>query len=522
MKNKKILFIALLAAGFSACEPEFEHELTNADYTSGEADFSSYVAIGNSLTAGYMDGTVSRVGQTYSYPNLLAQQFSLAGGGTFTQPSYADDVNNLGGLLLGGNPITATRLVLDATAGAPEPITGTPTIEVSSLQTTAFHNAGVPGAKSFHLLLPGYGNVAGVATGTANPYFVRTATSASATVLGDAMSLNPTFFTNWIGSNDVLAYALSGGTGTNQSGNMNPATYGANDITDPTYFAGVYSNIMNTLTANGAKGVVMTIPNVTSIPFFTTVPYNPLTASVIGQGDEAVGVATINQLNTLYGGIKQVLTALGEGNRINLLSTTAPNPLLIKDETLTNYQVQLTAALTSTFGPQTAAFIGATFGQARQATANDLILLTTRTVIGTTPTGAPAPFDKYGITYPLQDQHLLIPSEIASLNTATASFNASIKQIAASKNIAVADMNAILNQLVTGLPFEDGQVYNAAYFSTARANTTVFSLDGVHPNARGYALIASEIIKVINSYYHAKLPLVNPAYYPGATIVTSN
>ena len=57
------------------------------------------------LTAGYMDGTVSRVGQTNSYPNLLAQQFALVGGGAFDQPSYADDVNNLGGLTLGGNPI---------------------------------------------------------------------------------------------------------------------------------------------------------------------------------------------------------------------------------------------------------------------------------------------------------------------------------------------------------------------------------------------------------------------------------
>lgn len=521
MKNKKILFIALLAAGFTACQPEFENELTNADYSAGEADFSSYVAIGNSLTAGYMDSSVSRVGQGYSYPNLLAQQFALVGGGEFTQPSYAEDVNNLGGIA--GLPGFGNRLVLNATTSSPEPIAGTSTVTLTA-QAKAFHNAGVPGAKSFHLLLPGYGNAAGLATGTANPYFVRTATSASATVLGDAMSLNPTFFTNWIGSNDVLAYATSGGIGVDQAGNMNPATYGSNDITDPTYFAGVYNSIMTTLTANGAKGVVMTIPNVTSIPFFTTVPYNPLTASALGKGNEAVGLATIQQLNTsLYGPMKQILTLLGQGDRINLLSTTDPNPLLIKDETLANVQAQLTLAFGT--NPQTAPYatqLGAIYGQVRQATANDLVLLTTRAVIASEATGIPAPFNVYGVTYPLQDQHLLIPAEIASINTATAAFNASIKQIAASKNIAVADMNAILNQLVTGLQFEDGQVYTAAYFSTARANTTVFSLDGVHPNARGYALIANEVIKVINNYYHAKLPQVNPAYYPGATIVTSN
>lgn len=517
MKNKKILFIALLAAGFVACEPEFENEVSDADFSAGDADFTTYVAIGNSLTAGYMDGTVSRVGQSYSYPNLLAQKFAVVGGGAFTQPSFEDDANNLGGLLLGGNTIAGTRLIIDATAGGPENIAGTPTIEVSNLQQKAYNNTGVPGAKSFHLLVPGYGNVAGVATGQANPYFVRTATSASATVLGDAMSLHPTFFTNWIGSNDVLAYALAGGTGVDQTGNMNPATYGSSDITDPTYFAGVYSTIINTLTSEGAKGVVSTIPNITAIPFFTTVPYAPLTAETLG------GAANITTLNTsLYGPLKQALTAFGQGDRISLLTDTGANALLIKDETLTNLQAQLTAAFTPAVGAPTAAFIGATYGQARQATAADLVLLTTRTVIGTAPAGVPAPFNVYGVTYPLQDQHILIPTEITSVNTATASYNESIKAIAASKNLAVADMNMIMNQLIEGLRNDDGQIYTADYFSTSSVNTVLFSLDGVHPNARGYALVANEILKVINEYYHAKLPLIVAGYYPGATVLPSN
>ena len=34
---------------------------------------------------------------------------------------------------------------------------------------------GVPGAKSYHLLFNGYGNIANLATKTANPYFVRMA-----------------------------------------------------------------------------------------------------------------------------------------------------------------------------------------------------------------------------------------------------------------------------------------------------------------------------------------------------------
>ena len=394
MKNK-FIYLSILVAGLVSCEPEFENEV-NANYTAGEADFSSYVAVGNSLTAGYMDGTVSRVGQTYSFPNLLSQQFALVGGGAFTQPSYEEDVNNLGGI--SGLPGFNNRLVINASVSAPQPIAGTSTITLTP-QATAYNNMGVPGAKSFHLLAPGYGNPAGLALGQANPYYVRHATSTTSTVLGDAVSKNPTFFTNWIGANDVLSYATTGGIGVDRTGNPDATQYGSNDITDPTLFAGVYSTIVDQLTANGAKGVVATIPSVTSIPFFTTVPYNPLTASTLGGGSVPTGEATINALNAqLYGPLKQALTVFGAGSRINLLSTTGGNPLLIKDETLTDLSAQLTLAFTPSLGAQTAAFYGSIFGQARQATADDLVLLTTSGVIGSAPAGIPAPLDKYGIT----------------------------------------------------------------------------------------------------------------------------
>lgn len=526
MKNK-FIYLAVLAVVFAGCEPEFENEVTNGSYSAGEADFSSYVAIGNSLTAGYMDGTVSRVAQNYSFPNILSQQFALVGGGQFTQPSYEDDMNNTGGFLLGTTKISDTRLVINTSTGGPEPIKGGPTANVTNMTATAYNNMGVPGAKSFHFLAQGYGNIAGVAAGQANPYFVRHATTPSATVLGDAMVKNPTFFTNWVGDMDVLAFATSGGVGIDQTGNTNPATYGPNDITDPQVFAGVYTMITNTLTTNpNTKGVCATIPNVTAIPYFTTVPYNPLTAAALGQGNVQAGEAAIQQVNAqLYGPLKQILTLFGQGDRIVLFSPTAANPVLIVDESLTDMSAQITgAALTNPQLAPLAPYLGATFGRARHATAADLVLLTTRTAIGTAPEagGIPGLFDKYGVTYPLQDRHLLVPSEITLIKNATTNFNNTIKAIAASKNLAVADMNAVLDQLVTGLRTSDGQIYKAGYFSPATASTVVFSLDGVHPNARGYAIVANEFIKVINSHYKARLPFVIPGEYPGATILTSN
>ena len=533
MKNKFII-VAALAIGFASCEPEFDKEVT-ADYTSGDANFSSYVAVGNSLTAGYMDGTVSRSSQSNSYPSLLARQFALVGGGEFTQPSYADDVNNLGGLTLGGLPIASTRLVIDASQSRPEAITGTSTIEVSALQAKAYNNMGVPGAKSFHLIAPNYGNLAGVALGTANPYFVRHATSPSAFVLGDAMLKAPTFFTNWIGSNDVLAYATNGGAqsnGTsaaadhNLTGNFNPATYGGNDITNSTVFASVYSTIINTLTSNGAKGVVCTIPSVTSIPYFTTVPYAPLSPTALG------GSANINALNAqLYGPLDGIFTAYGEPNRVNPLSATSANPILINDVDAINRSAEITAILTPTLGAPTATAFGMVFGRARQATAADLVVLPASSVIGTVNTSSPSTsININGVTYPMANKWVLTANEKAKVAAATTAYNATIVSIANSKNttagytvIAIADMNAILAQLVTSIKTENGSIYTANYFSgSATEGAVLFSLDGVHPNARGYAVIANEIIKVINRDFKARLPLHNATYFPGINIVPSN
>jgi lysophospholipase L1-like esterase len=511
MKNK-FIYLAIIAAGFASCEPEFENSV-DANYTAGDADFTTYVAVGNSLTAGYMDGTVYRVGQTYSFPNLLAQQFALVGGGEFTQPSYAEDVNNLGGI----QGLAATRLVIDASQGRPENIAGTSTITLTP-QATAYNNMGVPGAKSFHLTFPGYGAL--------NPYFARHATSPTATVLGDAMSKNPTFFTNWIGANDVLAYATNGGAQSdgvtpaadhNLTGNLNPATYGMNDITNSNVFASVYSTIVTTLTSGGAKGVVATIPSVTSIPYFTTVPYNALPAEATSTNATAIG---------LY----QFL-AVATGGRIAPLNTAAgsKNPVLIKDADLTNISATIEFYAANSGNPllvSNAAALGAIFGQARHATANDLVVLRASSVIGVEPNPTDPmanPFDVPGVTLPLANMYVLTANEKAKVANATASYNAAIVSIAASNNIAVADMNAIMNQLVGGLRIETGQLYTANYFSGSTTEGTVlFSLDGVHPNARGYAVIANEIIKVINDYYNANLPLHNPSYFPGINIVGSN
>jgi len=266
---KNIKYIAIMALGIISCEPELDNSIEDSGfYSAGTADFSNFVSIGNSLTAGFADNALYTVGQKNSYPNILANKFSQVGGGTFTQPLVND---NLGGFTIGGAVASDTRLVLTGTPLGLGNIAGTPTTEISNIIAGPFNNIGVPGAKSFHLLSNSYGNISGLETGTANPYFVRMASTPSATMLEDAVAQNPTFFSVWIGNNDILGFATSGGVGIDQTGNLDPTTYSSTDITDPSVFLGTYDAIVTGLTANGAKGVVMNIPTVTSIPYFTTV-----------------------------------------------------------------------------------------------------------------------------------------------------------------------------------------------------------------------------------------------------------
>src|SRR5690606_37459482 len=117
-------------------------------------------------------------------------------------------------------------------------------------------------------------NLSGVAAGTAIPYFVRFASSSSTTILADALAQNPTFFSLWIGNNDVLGYDTTGGVGVDQTGNLDITSYGSNDITHPNVFAAVYSQMVDALTWNGADAVLINIPDVTSVPYFTTIPNN--------------------------------------------------------------------------------------------------------------------------------------------------------------------------------------------------------------------------------------------------------
>ena len=455
---KNIKWLLLVSLSFVACNNDDE-TVTDAPATAGSADFSKYVALGDSFAAGYSDGALFKKGQQNSYPNILAGQFSQVGGGAFNTPFCGDD--NKGGLLFSGNQIAGTRLYF--TGVGPAPVSGPVVTEVLNHLPGSFNNMGVPGAKSYHLLAPNFGSASGVPAGTANPYFVRFSSSATTTVLADALSQNPTFFSLWIGGNDVLGYATTGGDGTNP-------------ITPIATFDAAYNALATQLSAGGKKGVIANLPYVSTLPFFTTVGYKPAT----------LNASQVAALNSAYSGYNTAVagSALSADEKaartINFV--VGKNAVVMVDEYLTTY------------GP---------LPKYRQTTSADYIVLSSGGVSAQAHLMA-----GNGTMMPLADKWVLSKGEVAEIITATDHYNETIFAASTANGLAFVDAKAIMNQLVNG-GVRFGNYHMTAQYVTGGA----FSLDGVHPSARGYALIANKFLEAINTKYGSTLKPVDLGNY---------
>lgn len=257
-------FVALVVvASMAACKPNIKEATPN----SGTADFSRYIAVGNSLTAGYADGGLYLEGQKNSYPEMLAAQMKASGGGEFFTPFFDEaQANGSGYLQLTGFSDTGSPILTPVTSNLA--ITGTlpnGTPSYAKYTGAEINNYGVPGIKLKHIGVAGYG--------FANGYFGRmlSDTEGTSNYLGFVTKNPYTFFSLWLGNNDILLYASHGAV-----------VVGDDSPTDKTMFAQLYNAAVNQLTSNGAKGVVATIPDVVSTPYFSTVTLAALKAAVGG------------------------------------------------------------------------------------------------------------------------------------------------------------------------------------------------------------------------------------------------
>ncbi|MFZ1731209.1 MAG: SGNH/GDSL hydrolase family protein [Bacteroidota bacterium] len=259
MKKSLNLFWMMTAAFLllSACSSK---DNPIADPSMGSLDATTYVAIGNSLTAGYQSGALFQEGQMYSYPNLLAKQL---GSVDFVQP-------------LMPYPGTGELRILQTLYPSVSIISNGLTQNIPADMLTLlrpYNNLGIPGAIVYDAI--DESSILDRAQQRSNPFYMfimRDQASFGKSMVDQAVKLQPTLLSFWLGNNDVLGYAVSGGVqGTNTGvGGDPPRTMPTERAVFQQVIQGAFAKIKASLP--NTQVLVANIPNVTSIPFVTTVP----------------------------------------------------------------------------------------------------------------------------------------------------------------------------------------------------------------------------------------------------------
>lgn len=534
MKNiKNILFAVTLLAGVTGCEQEMP-ELTTIETpayvpcpesaSAGSANFTKYIAIGNSITAGFQAGALFDEGQENSLANILATQFECVGGGEFNQPTintengfFTGSTNPVGNVVLG-------RLLLQGTPAIPTPTISTaaaipnPGINPGFIyggDRSKLNNFGVPGIVMLHLVVPEAGDWASSSHPLFNPFYARFASDGgqgTTTLLADAtgaLANGGTFFSFWVGNNDVLGYAIGGASNPGILTPVNP-----DPETEHPGFAYLFNAAISTLLqVPNVKGVVGNIPDVTAIPYFHLVSHDAV----------PLDAATATMLNGAFAGYNQILDGL-KGAPFNLPAAemdsrkitfaAGENAIVLADETARDLGPYLDALLGAEQISEAQHAALQPYRKARQATAADYITLTAATVLGTTVGGNPQAIN--GVTVPLGDQYVLLPSEQTEIKERTAAFNAVIDDVVGDNDrLALADVEAQTNALLaTGLGVANG----VAYTPSMPPPTGLFSEDGIHQNSRGAAWLANVFIDAINAKFGASVPKANLANFKGTAL----
>ena len=426
-----VFAIGTVILGFTSCKPKYNEP----NLSVGDINTERFVMIGDGHSGGYMDDALYREGQMTSLGYLLGQQFERAGGGAFTTKLISESS-------VGANANGQSRLKLDFKEDCNGDVSLSPVRvaqmgDISIIATVSFsgealyRDFGIPGMRTAHVLSPNYAQF--------NPYFARIASSSNISPMQDILSTNPTFVAMYLGVDECLSYARSGGS--------------IDNLPTAAEFELAYSEIAQQLNTLGAKGVVATIPEVSVMPYFRTIPYNGLTLEA----------STAGLLSAVFGPLGYTFS---EG----------ANSFMIED-------------------PEANAF------GIRQIQEGELLLLN-------------IPLDsvkcnQMGSLFPFRNEFVLTLQEQSYLSARINSYNNVIRSVAATHNWALVETNSFYQKLFSGM------VYNGVNFSTQFVTGGAFSLDGIHLNSKGNALLANEFIKVINQYFGANIPGINANAYNG-------
>jgi len=418
----------------------------------GTADFTKFIAIGDGHTAGYMDDGLSLDGQKNSLGAILQQQLIMAGAPTIEMP-WMSDQN------IGLNVNGLSRLILGYKTDCQgisslSPVRVSLQGETSEFSSSAYN----PSKKYSNFGVPGLRMIDMVSTDFGNinlpqhnAFFARMSKDQfNLPGSGNYSSVQENIFDGGYPTFCSIYLGIEDVLPYARSG----ATQ--HPMSPLAGFPGVgfeesLTQLCEQLSSQHVKAVIATIPNVSDWPFFNTIPYNGLTL-------DAEKAASLNQIY----------------NPIGISFVVGANPFMVADPNAGMFGV-------------------------RPAVPGEKILLT-------------APLDsvkcnQMGSIFPFRNEFVLTTDELATIQLRIEAFNAVIRQKATTYGFALVETGDFYDKLTTGF------TYNGATLSAKFVSGGAFSLDGIHLNPRGNALLANEFIKAINKKFSAKIPLINALNY---------
>ncbi|MEL6626099.1 MAG: SGNH/GDSL hydrolase family protein [Bacteroidota bacterium] len=262
MKQRYTLFLLILVGlsfifGWVGCRPSISAYRPSL----GKVDVGNFQAFGDGYSAGFAntdtESPQSLLGlyadaQSFAFPALMATQFNLIRNVSFNQHLATDAGSGYYYLTEATQSNCPDRLIqsqIERADALPEWQVGPD----ASLYAT-IDNWALPHVKIADITQNDLTTTEKIFMGRLSP-----TGSVNMTYLDHVQQAEPSFFTLWMGTRDILEYAISGGA--------NPAY----PLTPPAEFAKNFARLLDSLHSpgqSGPLGIIGNIPDVTVFPFF--------------------------------------------------------------------------------------------------------------------------------------------------------------------------------------------------------------------------------------------------------------
>lgn len=326
---------------------------------------------------------------------------------------------------------------------------------LASPPAAPYANLGVPGALVAEALVA----ESGATSLLGNPFYDLVLRDRG-TFVEQVAEADPSLVLLWIGAGDVLPWIAGGGDDDVTPGLPTPAGT----------FASIYERLVDGLLESTERVVLFTIPDFTTLPVVRAIPPFVLDPET---GEPVVITIQVPRTDPETG---EVL--LDEDGDTLKMSVESRAPLI---------------------------------GPAGDLAEDDLVPLEALDLL---EAGIGIPEFLDGTGEPLPDRGVLDAGERAIASLTIASYNQTIRRVAAERDLPLVDVAVLVERLGAGGVISDGVRLTSEWLLGQ-----AFGLDGAHFTPKGYGIVTNLLIETLNEEYGSRLRPVRTVDLPGVPLL---